>query len=58
MEQELLERGVELFHSHHFHVSGVEQEHYLRIALTTPGSMERLREGLQIIRQYIEDTKN
>ena len=57
VEQELLERGVELFHSYHFHVSGVEQAHYLRIALTTPGSMERLREGLQIIAQYCAEQK-
>ena len=58
VEQELLERGVELFHSYHFHASGVEQEHYLRIALTTPGSMERLREGLAIIAQYCAEQKN
>lgn len=55
VEQELLERGVELFHSYHFHVSGTEQEHFLRIALTSPGSSEELRKGLSIIAQYYRE---
>lgn len=55
VEQELLTRGVELFHSCHFSVSGNEKEHFLRMALTTPGSMEKLREGLAIVKQYMSE---
>ena len=55
VESELLDRGVELFHSYHFYVPAKEEQHFLRIALTSPGSNEKLRQGLAIIRNYYQE---
>ena len=55
IERELLERGVEVYHSYRFCVSGEEKQHFIRMALTTPGSFDNLRRGLEIVRQYYID---
>lgn len=54
---ELLSRGVHVYHSRRFLCGGEEDDGYLRIALSSVNSPEQLREGLQKIKRYYEESQ-
>mgnify|MGYP004732933919 CR=1 FL=1 len=49
IEQDLLKAGIRVYHSDRFLVGSRREQSYLRIALSTAGSVERLKEGLVIL---------
>ncbi|OZG59926.1 transcriptional regulator GntR family with aminotransferase domain [Bifidobacterium lemurum] len=57
IEKELQKAGVRVYHSDRF-LSGPRQERrYLRIALSTAGTPERLAKGLSILSDYLSDNR-
>lgn len=53
LEKQLETRGIRVFHSDRFLSGPVQPQKYLRIALSTADSMERLRAGLYILREAL-----
>jgi DNA-binding transcriptional MocR family regulator len=54
-EQDLMERGIHVYHSERFAVTHEEGENYLRISLCSAGNRYRFERGLQILRAYITE---
>jgi DNA-binding transcriptional MocR family regulator len=54
-EKELLGRGVRIYHSERFAVTRENGEKYLRVALCSAGNVHRLKKGLQILKEYLEE---
>lgn len=52
IEQELQSAGIRVYHSDRFLTGPREPQAFLRIALSTAGSIERLRDGLSILAEY------
>lgn len=56
IEQELMARGIRVYHSDRFKVSNIENsEAYLRISLCSAGSFQKLKEALCILRKYLNE---
>lgn len=55
IEQELLERGIHVYHSDRFKSSGEVNAPHLRVSLCSAGSFQRLKEGLSVLREYLGD---
>ncbi|UOQ48706.1 PLP-dependent aminotransferase family protein [Gracilibacillus caseinilyticus] len=53
IEQQLEEHGIRAFHSDRFLSGQTTPDKYLRIALSSAKSMDKLRIGLQILKQYL-----
>lgn len=49
IEQELQKAGIRVYHSDRFLIGSREEQSYLRIALSTAGSLEQLEKGLSIL---------
>lgn len=49
IEQELQTAGIRVYHSDRFLIGSREKQSYLRIALSTAGSLEQLEKGLSIL---------
>lgn len=56
IEKELYERGVDICHSYRFRVSGHENMHFLRISLSSPGDLKKMKAGLLIIKEYLAES--
>lgn len=54
VEAELLARGVHVYHSYRFQVTGEPKTAYLRVALSSAGSLRNLKKGLGILKEYLE----
>ncbi|NGZ77437.1 aminotransferase-like domain-containing protein [Saccharibacillus alkalitolerans] len=52
-ESDLLARGVRVFHSDRFLVGTGSREQHLRVALSSTGSLDELRRGLEILRSSL-----
>lgn len=57
IEDELLERGVRIYHSEHFAVAGGGGKDFLRVALCSAGSTRRLEQALDILRDYLRENR-
>lgn len=55
IEDELLARGVHIYHSEHFAVAGGGGKNYLRVALCSAGSTRRLEQALITLRDYLRE---
>ena len=55
VERELRERGVQVFGGMRFAVSSEKQITALRLAISTPETMEELETGLLRLRSYLEE---
>ena len=53
VEEEALKLGARVFCSAHFRAEGREREQFLRVALSSPESRERLERGLELLKQAI-----
>ncbi len=53
LEQELLRRGVRLFHSYRFIVNREEPSQFVRIALSSAADSQELRRGLEIVKDFL-----
>ena len=53
IEQELLTHGIRVYHSDRFLSGHREDSRYLRIALSTADTEEKLSRGLEILRQQV-----
>lgn len=53
IENDLLERGVRVYHSARFAVAGNPEQNYLRVALCSAGSAQKLERGLKILQEYL-----
>lgn len=55
IENDLKQRGVRIYTSQRFLVGLTEQQKYLRLALPSPGSHQKLKTGLLHIREYLNE---
>lgn len=55
LEGALLNRGVRVFHSDRFSVLKEPSRRYLRVSISSAGSMARLKKGLSILQQYLSE---
>ncbi|MCI8453807.1 MAG: PLP-dependent aminotransferase family protein [Lachnospiraceae bacterium] len=55
VENELLNRGVRVYHSGRFAVAEGSKQNFLRVSLCSAGSTKKLERGLQILREYLEE---
>lgn len=53
LEADLKMRGIRVFHSDRFLSGQTVREKYLRIALSSTNSLEELKVGLDILKQYL-----
>jgi len=53
VEDELRQRGIRVFHSKRFAVTDQEVPQYLRVSLSSSGSMRKLEKGLSILKEYL-----
>ncbi len=54
VEAELLNRGIHIYHSDRFQVTGNPKSKFLRVALCSAGSLRKLEKGLKILKKYVE----
>lgn len=55
VEEDLMERGLRVYHSERFAVTENKHQKYLRVALCSAGSMHKLSKGLQALKDYLEE---
>lgn len=55
LENELLQRGVRVYHSRRFATGGNTQKNYLRISLCSAKSRKKSEQGLSILREYLQE---
>lgn len=55
VENDLLKRGIRVYHSDRFSVKDVKGQSYLRISLCSAGTMKRLDAGLRILKSCLDD---
>ena len=55
IEDDLLRRGVHVYHSSRFAITPVPQQDYLRLSLCSAGDLHRLEQGIQIVQKYIKN---
>ncbi len=53
VEADLLARGVHVYHSYRFQVTGEPKTAYLRVALSSAGNLRNLEKGLAVLKKYI-----
>lgn len=53
VEEDLLNRGIVVFHSDRFAVAKKDGEAFLRISISSAGSMRKLEKGLAVLREYL-----
>lgn len=56
VENELLQRGIRVYHSQRFASAQEGDRHYLRVALCSAGSTAKLEKGLRILRAWMQQT--
>lgn len=54
VEKELLDAGIRIYHSDRFLSGSRKEQCFLRVALATVREKERLREGLSILKEYVD----
>ncbi|MDO4170162.1 MAG: PLP-dependent aminotransferase family protein [Lachnospiraceae bacterium] len=55
IEQDLLDRGIRIYHSSRFSVLKEQEVNYLRVSISSAGSMANLKKGLSILQKYISE---
>ncbi|WP_148357659.1 aminotransferase-like domain-containing protein [Peribacillus simplex] len=57
LETDLKRHGIRVFHSNRFQSGQTTPDMYLRIALSSTNSFDELKIGLEILKQYLTDSK-
>lgn len=55
LEADLHERGIRIYHSDRFLSGQTTPNKYLRVALSSTNSLEELRVGLRVLKEYLEE---
>lgn len=55
IENDLLDRGIQVYHSARFSIVNDQDTNYLRISLSSAGNFARLKKGLSILQEYLMD---